>query len=118
MRKVMVILVLAGSSLADSGSQVDRIPYAKPVVRISLPRVLEVMGRLQEIERQNEAPRTLLLYTLDDRLEKLMHHLKGLIHAYEQEEKVRLDITAIEEDTPDYTDDFIEKMNQKVGHNE
>src|SRR5690349_16022039 len=102
-KRLMVISLLASSSLADPATPINLIHTAKPIVRISLPRVLEVMGQIQEGERENELPGTLLFDTLDDRLEKLMGQLKGFLKQYEAEEGVRIDISALEEDILDYT---------------
>lgn len=87
----------------------DLIPTAKPV-KISMPRVLEVLGQLQESERNTEWPGALILYPVEARLETMMTYLKKSLKYYEQSEKVRIDISALDEDTPDYTDDFLEKM--------
>jgi hypothetical protein len=95
------------------GNEIEKgtIDTAKPLVKISLPRVLEVLGETQELERQCERPGAIILYTMDDRLEKMFKALKKRLRNYEAEEGVRLDIYKFEEDTPDFTDDFIEKMN-------
>lgn len=114
MIKCVFLLSVLALNLA-SGKEIDgtSIETAKPLVKISLPRVLEILGEHQEIERQCENPGALMLYTLDDRLEKMLHHLKDHLQRYQREEGVRVDIYKFEEDTPDYTEDFVEKMNKR-----
>lgn len=110
MNKIFGLSLLIASAVAMPLVKADLIPTAKPIVKISLPRVLEIMGQLKEAERQNEMPGALYLYPLEARLETLMLQLKNFIKQYEAEEKVRIDITALDEDVLDYTDDFLEKM--------
>lgn len=108
----LIISILLGLSVAASMPVVkaDLIPTVRPVVKISMPRVLEVLGQHQESERNTEWPGALILYPIEARLETMMTYLKKSLKEYEQSEKVRIDISALDEDTPDYTDDFLEKM--------
>ena len=115
---IIIISLSTGTLMALPMLTAELIPTAKPVVKISLPRVLEILGQMRESERQTEVPSTILLYTIDDRLEKIMYQLKASIKDYETQEKVRVDISAFEEDTPDYTDDFLEKMTILEDNNE
>lgn len=109
-KKLFVLSLLIASAVAMPLVKADLIPTARPVVKISLPRVLEMMGQLKEAERQDEMPGALFLYPIEARLETIMNQLKRFIKQYQQEEKVRIDISAFEDDVLDYTDDFLEKM--------
>lgn len=111
MERILGVLLLAGTSVADSSVMPEHLEMpARPVVKISLPRVLEVLGQIAEAERQEEVAGAILLYTVDDRLNGLMLRLQQAIKHYEQREYVRVDIVSFEEDTPDYTEDFLEKI--------
>lgn len=109
-------LTLFFVSIQMSGGYEIHVPHgsAKPLVKISLPRILEVMGEYREIERQDENPGALLLYSLDDRLDEMVQELKIHLKNYETEEGIRLDISQFYDDTPDYTDDFIDKMKKRL----
>ncbi len=111
MKKLSIFLCLFLSSVISTTNAREK-NIQTSFVGISLSKVMEALSTEQEALRELEAPTAILLYTADDRIEDVTQKLKKQIKAYEEIRKVRVDILTTSHELPDYTEDFLNHLEE------
>ena len=111
MKKLPISLFLF-LSLSVSAAHAREKNIQTSFVGISLSKVMEALSTEQEALRELEAPTAILLHTADDRIEDVTQKLKKQLKAYEESRKVRVDILTTSHELPDYTEDFLNHLEE------
>ena len=109
MKKFLMVLVGVGW-IGVIPLQVEAKSLENSVVGISLSRIMAALGSEQEHLRETEAPTAILLYPADERIDTAFLKLKNQLKDYEHLKKVRIDFLTNEHRLPDYTEDFLDYM--------
>jgi hypothetical protein len=102
---ILILGLSASPTIAETKS------IENSVVGISLSKIMAALGSEQESLRETEGPTAILLYPADERIETAFLKLKNQLKDYERIKKVRIDFLTSERTIPDYTEDFLNYLN-------